>query len=115
MSIYDEVEKTEAQKAAEQIRENAKRLLQGEKNRCKAAFDQLWAGKTIDEVRAIIEEIGHEDAIQSMVVHSKWQEFITVADPTYVKLVPPYDYVIDENGITLSEKEVDEIVEEEVV
>ena len=109
MSIYDEVPKTEAQKVAEQIRENAKRLLQGEKNRCAAAFNMLWGStespRPIDEVRAIIEEIGHADSIQSMIVHSKWQEFISVADPSYEKLVPPYDYVIDENGITLSEKE----------
>jgi len=108
MSIYDEVALTQAEKDVMKIRETSARVLEGEKNRCKAAFENMWFNPETEgnmtRVQNLLNEIGYADLLNAFQSHSAWQTFIATADPSYVPLVPPYNVTVGEDGsITLSE------------
>jgi len=101
MSIFDPTDKTTAQIRFETIKERSGKLHQGEKNRCLAAFNDLWGSKetpiSAEEAQAILDLFGN-DAIQLFLIHKAWQDFIKAVDPSYEYLVPPYEMVYNEDG-----------------
>jgi hypothetical protein len=103
MSIFDGVSKSKAQQRYESIKEKSPNVLNGEKNRCRAMFDELWSGLTMAEAQEVLDLFGAE-AMSLFSVHSAWQQFIKTVDPTYEPLVPPYDVSVVEGRVILSEK-----------
>jgi hypothetical protein len=105
MSIFSGTNKTAAQITYEAILEQAQKLRQGEIARCKASFDLLWSGKTIEQCQAVLDLFG-TSAMDLFIYHSAWQTFLATVDPTYLPLEPPFNFTINEDGtVTLSEKE----------
>jgi hypothetical protein len=109
MSILNGINKSTEQKVYEDILLTTKNLVAGEKNRCLSMYNKLWGSqespKEMSECQAILDLFGN-DAYQIFDFHGKWQTFIASIDSTYVPILPPYDYTINEDGtVTLSEKE----------
>ncbi len=102
MGIFDGVEKSSAQKRYERIKENAPRLLAGEKARCTAMFNELWGGATLDEAQATLDLFGAE-AFTLFQYHSAWQTFLQTVDPNYVWLTPPFKVDVVDGRVVLSE------------
>jgi len=108
MSIFD-ITKSLAQLRYEKIVESSKNTFQGEKNRCKSAFNNLWGSEEspvgIEEVQSVLDMFG-EYALQLFLIHRAWQNFIKSVDPSYEELVPPYEYIINPDGtVTLIDPE----------
>lgn len=109
MSLFDGVEKEIAQQRYESIKEKAPNVKQGEINRCKAMFDELWAGLTMAEAQAVLDLFGAE-AFSLFQYHSAWQTFLQTVDRNYQWLTPPFkvdvvDGLVVLSDLTLSEPE----------
>ena len=104
MSLFDGVEKSIAQKRYESIKEKAPNIKNGEINRCKAMFNELWEGLTLEQSQAVLDLFGAE-AYQLFQYHSAWQTFLKTVDETYEWLTPPYDVAVVDGRVVLSEKE----------
>lgn len=102
MSLFDGVEKSVSQQRYESIKEKAPNVKQGEINRCKAMFDELWQGLTMEEAQAVLDLFGAE-AYQLFAYHSAWQTFLQTVDPNYVWLTPPFKVDVVEGRVVLSE------------
>jgi len=114
MSLFDGVEKSVVQTRYESIKEKAPRILEGEKGRCKAIFDELWQGLTMEEAQAVLDLFGAE-AFTLFQYHSAWQTFLQTVDPTYQWITPPFDITVVEGRVVLSAKPVEPVKEEEVL
>ena len=130
MGIFDGIEKTEVQRRYESIKEKSPKVLEGEKARCKAMFDELWEGLTMAEAQAVLDLFGAE-AFSLFPYHWVWQFFLLVAqiknpqkvmevmavlDPLQKQLVaesdyqwltPHFDVAVVEGRVVLSEKVVE--------
>jgi truncated hemoglobin YjbI len=121
MSIFDGVQKSEAQMRYESIMEKAPLLKQGEENRCLSAFTDFWGGGDFIEVEIggimrrvpqnpISREVATEllellgtNATAVFLHHQAWQTFIKSVNPSWVPLTPPYALTFAEDGsVTLT-------------
>ena len=102
MSIFDGVEKSKAQQRYESIKEKAPIVLQGERNRCKSMFDELWSGMTMEEAQSVLDLFGAE-ALSLFQYHSAWQTFLQTVDPNYQWLNPPFNVDVVDGRVVLSE------------
>jgi hypothetical protein len=105
MGIFDGIEKSVAQQIYESIKEKSPKVLEGEKARCKAMFDELWQGLTMAEAQEVLDLFGAE-AYALFSYHSAWQTFLHTVDPNYQWLTPPFDVNVVEGRVVLSEKPV---------
>ena len=113
-SIFTVPSEDEAVKIKRAMVEMNAKLLQGEKARCKASFDYLWA-RDFETTQAILDEFGTE-AKDLFIAHGAWQDYIEKIDPTYERLVPPHIVTINEDGsVTLTEVVIEEPVEEPII
>lgn len=105
MSLFDGVQKSTAQKKYETILETSSKILQGEKVRCKAMFDNLWSGlETKEDAQAVMDLFG-ADAASLFITHKAWQDFIKAIDPSYEMLTPPFNLTFNADGtVTVGEK-----------
>jgi len=111
MSIFD-IEKSDVEKRYDNIISKSGNVFKGEKNRCICAFNDLWGYNgiegepiTIEEAQEVLDKFG-TDASQLFQIHALWQQFIKSVDSSWVDLVPPYDFLINEDGtVVLSVKE----------
>jgi len=102
MSLFDGVTKSIPQQRYESIKEKAPNVKMGEINRCKAMFDELWRGLTMEEAQAVLDLFGAE-AFSLFQYHSAWQTFLQTIDPNYQWLTPPYKVDVVEGRVVLSE------------
>lgn len=79
------------------LNEKMKRLLPEQIFECKDTFDLLWSGTTLEEAQGILNKFGN-NAINLFIIHSLWQDFIYKADNSYIKLTPPYNYIVNNDG-----------------
>lgn len=100
MGIF--AEKSKPQQRYESIKQNAPRLLAGEKAKCASMFNELWNGLTMEEAQAVLDLFG-ADAYQLFAYHSAWQTFLKTVDPDYVWLTPPFKVDMVEGRVVLSE------------
>jgi len=113
MSIFENNEEQESiiQKRYFSIKEKSIKILEGEKNRCKAMFDELWNGLTLEQAQELLDLFG-DNAISLFQMHGAWQQFIKQISPSYEILQPPFNFDIVDGKVVLSEKPV---VEEPVI
>jgi len=81
------------------------------KHNCIGSFAQMWkkrdqrgqlVNKTKEEAQAVLNDFG-VDAAKAFQAHAKLQEIIALVDPSWVPLIPPYAYVVNNDGsVTLS-------------
>lgn len=106
-NLFDPVQDDAAAKWKE-LKRQAVATLGSEKMRVRQQFDNFWGPernrKPMAEVQAVL-DAGGTDACQVFIAHGANQDFIKAIDPSYVALVPPYNYTIHEDcTVTLSEK-----------
>ena len=111
MSLFDGVSKSVSQARYESIKEKALNIKHGEVNRCKAMFDELWNGLTMEEAQAVLDLFGAE-AFQLFQYHSAWQTFLQTVDPNYEWLNPPFDVSVVEGRVVLTAKPAEPTPEE---
>jgi hypothetical protein len=106
MGIFDGANLSFEQTQELLIREKNKNVLNGEIGRCKSTFEDIWGAVgnplSIEVAQAVLDRFTAQEQVQMFTVHSAWQDFITLAVPEYVRLVPPYKPTFGENGITLT-------------
>ena len=112
MSLFDEIEKSVAQHRYESIKEKALKILEGEKARCLAMFNELWSGLTMEEAQEVLDLFGAE-AFTLFQYHSAWQTFLQTVDPNYEWLNPPFDVSVVEGRVVLTAKPLAEPTPEE--
>lgn len=87
------------------------RLLSVLKQECKSQFELAWkkreggklVNKTQIEAQAFFDSYGVKAAL-AFELHSKLQELIYLTDNSWVPLVPPYEYVENQDGtVTIGE------------
>ena len=102
MGLFDGVEKSVAQQRYESIKVKAPNVKQGEISRCKAMFDELWSGLTMEQAQEVLDLFGAE-AYSLFQYHSAWQTFLQTIDPSYEWLTPPFKVDIVDGRVVLSE------------
>lgn len=66
---------------------------------CRNVFDLCWT----ENPQEVCDQLG-TDAVKAFEAHGKLQELIYLMDPTWQPLLPPYEYVKNEDGtITIGE------------
>jgi hypothetical protein len=87
------------------------RLIQVMKTECKRQFELAWkkrangqiVDKTVAEAQAFFNSYG-DKAVLAFNLHAKLQEIIYMTDNTWIPLVPPHEYVKNEDGtVTIGE------------
>ena len=111
MSLFDEIEKSVAQHRYESIKEKALKILEGDKARCLAMFNELWSGLTMEEAQEVLDLFGAE-AFTLFQYHSAWQTFLQTVDPNYEWLTPPFKIDVVEGRVVLTAKPAEPTSEE---
>jgi len=82
--------------ALDRIVDENTRCLSVMKDTARAVFQLLW--HSTDKTPQQVCDMMNTDAAQGFLAHSKLQELIYLIDPTWVPLVPPVSYTVNQNG-----------------
>lgn len=100
MGIFDIQTKTESELAKEQVlafKRQGVDSLNNLKYNMTILFNMTWFPKDGVSVQKIWDEIGN-DAADAINKSRATQLFIKSLDPSYEFLIPPYEYVVNQNG-----------------
>jgi len=82
--------------ALDRIVDENTRCLSVMKDTARAVFQLLW--HSTDKTPQQVCDMMNTDAAKGFLAHSKLQELIYLIYPTWVPLVPPVSYTVNQNG-----------------
>ena len=96
MGLIQEPQQAQLPTVLDQIKSENTRCLSVMKDTARVVFQLLW--HSTDKTPQEVCDVMGTDAAKGFLAHAKLQELIYLIDPTWVPLVPPVSYTINQNG-----------------
>lgn len=103
MSIFNEIPKPDSVKLtdhANKIVYESRALHENIKYQIKVVFDLVWNSEF--GAQAVIDELG-DRALPMFIVSAQLQNILKGVDPSYEKLIPPFEYSIVDGRVVVSD------------
>jgi hypothetical protein len=96
MALIQEPQQAQLPTVLDRIIDENTHCLSVMKDTAKAVFQLLWHSS--DKTPQQVCDMMGTDAAKGFEAHAKLQELIYLIDPTWVPLVPPVGYTVNQNG-----------------